>query len=199
MTKPCSVFQSTRPLRGATSILQPSVSAVSISIHAPLAGRDVLGTINGQKIIYFNPRAPCGARPQTASIAPFIVIFQSTRPLRGATTNRFPLCYYYIISIHAPLAGRDAAGAYLIYFRNDNFNPRAPCGARPTSSRSCNASSTFQSTRPLRGATASTRSTLALSSHFNPRAPCGARHKSYQTYQFSAYISIHAPLAGRDL
>ena len=57
-----------------------------ISIHAPHAGRDV----NKQNVIYDK------------------IVFQSTRPMRGAT-ERFAVMSYYPfgISIHAPHAGRD--------------------------------------------------------------------------------------------
>ena len=57
----------------------------------------------------------------------------------------------------------------------NNFNPRAPCGARPHPARRCPAQATFQPTRPLRGATGLDRVT-----------PTPHR------------ISTHAPLAGRD-
>ena len=36
-----AMFQSTRPVRGATSVISPSISAIVVSIHAPRAGRDV--------------------------------------------------------------------------------------------------------------------------------------------------------------
>ena len=38
-------------------------------------------------------------------------VFQSTRPMRGATGNQGQLCAAGSISIHAPHAGRDAAEA----------------------------------------------------------------------------------------
>ena len=79
-----------------------------ISIHAPLARRDVV------------PAA--SARSKTP--------FQSTRLLRGATrkTRLFALCHD--ISIHAPLARRDFNRRFA---RKDmgHFNPRASCEARP--------------------------------------------------------------------
>ena len=56
-----------------------------ISIHAPLAGRD-----HQLKCFWLN-RIP----------------FQSTRPLRGATSPPPPGPPWSLISIHAPLAGRD--------------------------------------------------------------------------------------------
>ena len=74
--------------------------------------------------------------------------FQSPRPLRGATE----LC-----------------------FSGGNFNPRAPCGARPVTKINVVTEITFQPTRPLRGATGDSVIFCAGSPDFNPRAPCGAR------------------------
>ena len=101
-----------------------------ISIHAPLAGRDL--------------------PPLLVEI--LIKSFQSTRPSRGATGAAFQSESRGVISIHAPLAGRDghrqaAATGNLqfqstrpsrgatrridnILFTADDFNPRAPRGAR---------------------------------------------------------------------
>ena len=78
-----------------------------------------------------------------------------------------------------------------------NFNPRAPCGARPKPYGAQPQRQRFQPTRPLRGATSrlrplnqrktiSTHAPLAgrdcgcilllqIYKYFNPRAPCGAR------------------------
>ena len=80
------LFQSTRPMRGATacggfhqagqgiSIHAPhagrdqrarlSTGMSQISIHAPHAGRDSSSRPGGSRRRYFNPRAPCGARQQ---------------------------------------------------------------------------------------------------------------------------------------
>ena len=121
----------------------------------------------------------------------------SSRPLRGAT---FPGGQLLSHPLH--------------------FNPRAPCGARPASPVRDPFNAIFQSTRPLRGATpirsgggqgpahfnprapcgarlASVWLFLKLS-YFNPRAPCGARRPGYADRVWFPYISIHAPLAGRD-
>ena len=58
----------------------------------------------------------------------------------------------------------------------NNFNPRAPCGARLPCTASETAANRFQSTRPMRGATLRPADCSARTRHFNPRAPCGARH-----------------------
>ena len=57
-------------------------------------------------------------------------LFQSTRPMRGATVSFFSLCPLFSISIHAPHAGRDAVEHCIRAIRAG-----------------------FQSTRPMRGAT----------------------------------------------
>ena len=79
-------------------------------------------------------------------------LFQSTRPIRGATSmttiSNGQLCHFNPrapygarrqhknpagdtpdISIHAPHTGRDRRRSRAI-FANTNFNPRAPYGAR---------------------------------------------------------------------
>ena len=101
-----------------------------------------------------------------------------------------------LISIHAPLAGCDA-GCVHMPMLNPNFNPRTPCGVRPTISI-----------------------IASVAADFNPRTPCGVRHDTKDAdtdeYQFQSThplrgatcprrarregnpISIHAPLAGCD-
>ena len=104
-----NIFQPTRPLRGATGRGRGCISAAR----------------------HFNPRAPCGARPKGCVSLYTVDGFQPTRPLRGATTDTCsPQGRSARISTHAPLAGRDPR--YRTQSRNRrNFNPRAPCGARP--------------------------------------------------------------------
>ena len=126
--------------------------------------------------MHFNPRAPCGARRGLVRFLPrgfrsisilaplagrdqvsgynlFLTYeFQSSRPLRGATALFCAIVYASAISILAPLAGRDFPFFVL-------FPPPL----------------LFQSSRPLRGAT------YAVNAQF-----------------LGSDISILAPLAGRD-
>ena len=80
---------------------------IHISIHAPLAGRD-LG-VNGvmDDLHNFNPRAPCGARPKAACGDPDTVAISIHAPLAGRDNGQASLGTAVHISIHAPLAGRD--------------------------------------------------------------------------------------------
>ena len=82
--------------------------------------------------------------------------FQSTRPMRGATRACHLCGRMRRISIHAPHAGRDCRPQWAARKRA-HFNPRAPCGAR-----------LFLT--PKGG---------NRRAHFNPRAPCGARQQKY--------------------
>ena len=149
--------------------------AINISIHAPLAGCDGHSGIRALLLRHFNPRTPCGVRLKRHGSNHDIYTFQSTHPLRGATSYRHrrphvrrisihaPLagCDYdagcgrdgRAISIHAPLAGCDRSTG-LRFPVELNFNPRTPCGVRPLHRIAVPGGAKFQSTHPLRGATA---------------------------------------------
>ena len=140
-------------MRGATYSYKKSIPRRTISIHAPHAGCDCGNADAMRHDPYFNPRTPCGVRLGNADKFNMILLFQSTHPMRGATT------------------GRDRRRS-----RRYDFNPRTPCGVR----RRCHCSLTsinpisihaphagcdttnpngskviheFQSTHPMRGAT----------------------------------------------
>ena len=166
----------------------------------------------------FNPRSPCGERPKAGTTGRRWPRFQSTFPLRGATVASLAFCWRLIfqstfplrgatrsgrqpvvphrISIHVPLAGSDGKAGRRCTV-STYFNPRSPCGERPTAQH--------MAPRPM---------------DFNPRSPCGERqatrptgtaHPQFQStfplrgatgrgrwHDFHRIISIHAPLAGND-
>ena len=122
---PRKAFQSTRPMRGATvAISHPPHLPADFNPRAPCgARRPALRRRRRWK--HFNPRAPCGARPPTADeIAAAIEIsihaphagrdpgrhapprpleiFQSTRPMRGATAklHNFPVQFCARVTIN---------------------------------------------------------------------------------------------------
>ena len=64
------------------------------------------------------------------------------------------------------------------------------CSGRPATA--------FQSTHPLRGATARAALAALHNSDFNPRTPCGVRPADTYAEAKRELISIHAPLAGCD-
>ena len=137
----CKMFQSTRPVRGATPESVPVLYCRRVSIHAPRAGRDFVRRapplpfrvsihapragrdrprpLCGYDCGCFNPRAPCGARLLASSPPKALSRFQSTRPGRGAPFDKLCAEIGKRVSSHAPRAARRFC-----------FNPRAPCGAR---------------------------------------------------------------------
>jgi len=137
-------------------------------------------------------------RGATATTTSSVVhaLFQPMRPLRGATAPLWRRSRRSRISTHAPLAGRDGEEMAALELDGEfqptrplrgatrllrgtvfslDFNPRAPCGARPQPTRE-----------------------RAKQTNFNPRAPCGARPKRGKCLRVFSKISTHAPLAGRD-
>ena len=79
------------------------------------------------------------------------------------------------------------------------FNPRSPCGERLTCCRTCMTFFLFQSTLPVRGATAPTFPAsfrFSISIHA-PRA--GSDGLCGNSFDYDRRISIHAPRAGSDV
>ena len=80
------VFQSTLPMRGATFEETSAAEDLVISIHAPHGGSDG-GRVSGRRYPGdFNPRSPCGERQAGFNVTAVTIIFQSTLPMRGATS-----------------------------------------------------------------------------------------------------------------
>jgi len=145
-------FQSTRPMRGATVGQMQGNVILGISIHAPHAGRDPYTLTFFCRMTGFQSTRPMRRATTYENAFAQQQKFQSTRPMRGATGRRAAVRLRYAISIHAPHAGRDE---YLGKFST--------------------VEEAFQSTRPMRGATRLCRRRKAQAEDFNPRAPCGAR------------------------
>ena len=78
-----------------------------ISIHAPLAGSDLIPLL-GHGLILISIHAPlAGSDISTPNRSRTCLQFQSTLPLRGATLDDLAAKLDKFISIHAPLAGSD--------------------------------------------------------------------------------------------
>ena len=104
-------FQSTLPLRGATRWQRKLVVQLLISIHAPLAGSDLRRGVPELNLGEFQSTLPLRGATGLPASRLSRLRFQSTLPLRGATS--------------------DTRGSTTT---SGNFNPRSPCGERPTSS-----------------------------------------------------------------
>ena len=124
--------------------------------------------------------------------------FQSTRPIRGATSVAQDEADRTSISIHAPHTGRDLR-LHIVIPRDISFQSTRPIrGATSAASRKRRPYRTFQSTRPIRGATPVALLPVCRRLYFNPRAPYGARRALHHRTAPDGRISIHAPHTGRD-
>ena len=148
---------------------------VDISIHTPLAGSDELNS----------------------TIAGLTALFQSTLPLRGATSVVVARPHVAVISIHTPLAGSDTPCEE----RKEDakyFNPHSPCGERRADyGRSGPGAGYFNPHSPC-GERRRGRSGEWCRQDFNPHSPCGERRYGHVVGGHAGHISIHTPLAGSD-
>ena len=79
-------FQSTHPMRDATLARMGDDGDGDISIHASHAGCDRNQVPAPYALTYFNPRIPCGMRPVKGGVKIVEMPFQSTHPMRDATS-----------------------------------------------------------------------------------------------------------------
>ena len=193
------IFQSTRPIRGATICRSARRSAHGdFNPRAPYGARRGAGSIRlGGG--YFNPRAPYGARLSVRWYSPKC----SGISIHAPHTGRDFLCKLAkngntSISIHAPHTGRDFTLSAFRY-RMPNFNPRAPYGARLRLHDNAHGSQPISIHAPHTGRDNCQNSQILHKIYFNPRAPYGARQLPPAWHRPLKPISIHAPHTGRDL
>ncbi len=78
----------------------------------------------------FNPRPPCGGRPEGSQVILSFYVFQSTSPAWGTTKNIQESRLKMIFQSTSPVRGTTIKSIYnalcSLY-----FNPRPPCGGRP--------------------------------------------------------------------
>ena len=103
------------------------------------------------------------------------LVFQSTLPVWGATDDLLAFLVGFLISIHAPRVGSDAATAAFTSW-----------------------TLLFQSTLPVWGATSTACPAECQQKDFNPRSPCGERPGWPPLGFWMSQISIHAPRVGSD-
>ena len=146
-------LQSTHPVWDATNEISRTRYPIVASIHAPRVGCDLCRSSFGSRPFGFNPRTPCGMRRLPRFWPRKLSFLQSTHPVLDATgfSKQTILDLYNLQSTHpvrdatftiaawtptpTPLQSthpvRDATNQKTSYSWND-FNPRTPCGMRPS-------------------------------------------------------------------
>ena len=123
----------------------------------------------------FNPRSPCGERPNGGSVTLISETFQSTLPVWGATFYVID-SFRFIPVFQSTLPVWGATGKAVVGIIRKQF----------------------QSTLPVWGATKRHFIRHSFNSDFNPRSPCGERRMCSEHIQRYLTISIHAPRVGSD-
>ena len=170
-----TLFQSTHSLRSATIATGIIYLLHHVSIHALLAECDGVHTNIVRLCTGFNPRTPCGVRRSAYKHCAPLYGFQSTHSLRSATFGFLWNCNCSTwfqsthslrsatnhqrgqpprnsVSIHALLAECDHKRVHRSLYHL-SFNPRTPCGVRPSCLYHRYLPHRFQSTHSLRSAT----------------------------------------------
>ena len=170
----CSEFQSTLPVWGAIRAFDGSHRGRAISIHAPRVGSDICSFL-------------------TYCVA---YRFQSTLPVWGAT-GYWPKSHLLDkISIHAPRVGSDRHMTRR-WLHQMNFNPRSPCGERPASRQKRCGTLYFNPRSPC-GERLSAASITGASSSFQSTLPVWGATRADGDLRRRRGISIHAPRVGSD-
>ena len=172
---PLFVFQSTLPLRGATlSCPGLTLPSVNFNPHSPCGERHARTRRHRDILCYFNPHSPCGER-RSASWTP---------------------AWPWNFNPHSPCGERPAAihgGG-----RADNFNPHSPCGERPVHAPLAEPHIIISIHTPPAGSDNWWFRAFRPSRNFNPHSPCGERPGLRNpTKPLSAYFNPHSPCGER--
>ncbi len=123
--------------------------------------------------------------------------FQSTRPVWAATS--FPTDLFSDHSCFNPRGpcGPRPSFVSAMSISVIRFNPRGPCGPRPAIISAWATDAAFQSTRPVWAATVSSKSERSSQASFNPRGPCGPRPEKAYSNGRSAGFNPRGPCGPR--
>ena len=173
-------------------------STITISIHAPREGCDVITKFRRSLERDFNPRTPRGVRREVLDNGVVVHGNSNPRTPRGVRPRRKGL-HWITDRFQSTHPARGAtAGSWPTTSPNANFNPRTPRGVRRhrRPGRPCSPSP-FQSTHPARGGTWPTDDIdeAARISIHAPREGCDMARSGLRRL---TWISIHAPREGCD-
>ena len=172
---------------------------VRISIHAPRVGGDPKGPrrYGGRgRISIHAPRV--GGDANFRECRRQNVLFQSTPPVWGATIPASVRCFCDLRFQSTPPvwgATRDLGDGHVPV---TYFNPRPPCGGRPTSAPAQEPEINISIHAPRVGGDSRWGPCIPPTRHFNPRPPCGGRLPQDVVRLIQQGISIHAPRVGGD-
>ena len=167
-------FQSTLPVRGATTNTSGLFVENIISIHAPRAGSDIVADKRFQVIKMISIHAPrAGSDSPAVGSALSYPTFQSTLPVRGATSAENTRVSQEQISIHAPRAGSDIFS--ISTQERSSISIHAPRAGSDRVSAESSRVATISIHAPRAGSDSVSTPGFDVCPYFNPRSPCGER------------------------
>ena len=201
------LFQSTLPVRGATVCPEAREHVASdFNPRSPCGERRFYGDYTTEAS-YFNPRSPCGERRHLIHAATQPEQFQSTLPVRGATSPRrghIAISGYF--NPRSPCGERRQTSA--CQRLQADFNPRSPCGERLGMEWQRRSIGMISIHAPRAGSDVRKTHGDNEHAHFNPRSPCGERPASPrnpgQRWIFQSTLPVrgatkrHIKLRGRN-
>ena len=190
-------FQPTLPLRGATRQQSTMPPSGAFQPTLPLRGATHARTRCTRRRSSFNPRSPCGERPDPARVALQVPDVSTHAPLAGSDVQVVDgAARRNLVSTHAPLAGSDCSAASCSQ-RPTSFNPRSPCGERPNLWFWQIALHTVSTHAPLAGSDGVGQK-LVGGEHVSTHAPLAGSDLDGGQGRGDYGVSTHAPLAGSD-
>ncbi len=190
-----------------------------VSIHAPRVGSDFLNHQTSSRSCEFQSTLPVWGATGLIAQMRNASKFQSTLPVWGATIGEIYRGGTQRVSIHAPRVGsdpQDSRHTHLLIGFNPrspcgerrltsrgilqavSFNPRSPCGERPMRNLQPCATSSFQSTLPVWGATIGLHRAGGSFGLFQSTLPVWGATWYSRSIFFCRRVSIHAPRVGSD-
>ena len=142
-----------------------------VSIHAPREGRDFRDTAKAKGAGLFQSTRPVKGATSRRATSSTGASFQSTRPVKGAThRNLAGRRDGEVVSIHAPREGRDHMKT-VYKTKGREFQSTRPVKGATWRLLAALEAVEFQSTRPVKGATNGEAGAASVAAVSNPRAP----------------------------
>ena len=165
------LFQSTPPVKAATSLTTCPGRRRSISIHAAREGGDHQTHTHPRLCDEFQSTPPVKAATILPVLQKINIKFQSTPPVKAATPSRQPHKTSCRISIHAAREGGDSHTLGKVHSHSTAFQSTPPVKAATDTAPDCNPFLLFQSTPPVKAATGRLHLRYGRVGDFNPRRP----------------------------
>ncbi len=197
-------------------------SAVSISIHTPRVGSDILLSLRLHAKPYFNPHSPCGERRVKKAVLNWREVISihtprvgsdggkgtRIRPQRnisihtprvGSDGDILAAEHVSHISIHTPRVGSDRA-VFMQLIDNAAFQSTLPVwGATPRCVPLCPWLMAISIHTPRVGSDAIHGKVLTFLFNFNPHSPCGERHHKDFASDVVIDFNPHSPCGERPI